>query len=84
MDARHSTSPSIRRKAEAPADLAEVVDEAAGGQVLEVQVLVRVLPAEAQGLVLPVPAGVPAEPGSVAAATRLQLRVEAAVRPFPA
>ena len=84
MDARHSTSPSIRRKAEAPADLAEVVDEAARAQVVEVQVLVRVLRAEAQGLVLPVPAEVPVGPDSVAAATRLQLRVEAAVQPFRA
>jgi len=90
MDARHSTSPSIKRKAEAPADLAEVADEAARAQVPEVVLvallvlLAQVLPAEAQGLALPVPVEVPVVPGLVAAATRLQLHVVAAVQPFPA
>src|SRR5215468_1739600 len=87
MDARHSTSPSIRRKAEAPADLAEVVDEAVRAQVPEVvlvALLAQVPPAEAQGLVLPVPAEVPVGPGSVAAATRLRLRVEDALLRFRA
>jgi len=46
--------------------------------------LAEVLLAEVQGLALPVPAEVPVGPGLVAAATRLQLRVEAVVRPFPA
>ena len=83
MDARHSTSPSIKRKAEAPADLAEVADEAARAQVPEV-VLVALLVLLAQGLALPVPVEVPVVPGLVAAATRLQLHVVAAVQPFPA
>ena len=90
MDVRHSTSPSIKRKAEAPADLAEVADEAARAQVPEVVLvallvlLAQVLPAEAQGLGLPVPVELPAGPGLVGAATRLQLHVEAALRPFRA
>jgi hypothetical protein len=87
MDARHSTSPSIKRKAEAPADLAEVVDEAAPAQAVGVLLVVaraQVVPAEAQGLALPGPAEVLVGPDLVAAATRLQLHVEAAVRPFPA
>ena len=92
MDARHSTSPSIRRKAEEPADLAEVpaeaVLEAVPAQALEALVLpvevLQVLLAEVQVSVLPVAAEVPAGLVSVAAATRLELRVEAAVRPFRA
>jgi len=53
-------------------------------QVLEVQVLGLALRVEAQVLVLPVPDEGPVGPVSVAAATRLQLHVEAAVRPFRA
>ena len=81
MDVRHSTSPSIRRKAAAQADLAEVVHEAVRAEALEGLVV------EARGLVLrvlPVPAEVPAGPGLVAGATRPRLPVEEALRPFPA
>jgi hypothetical protein len=70
--------------------LAEVADEAARAQVSEVVLvallvlLAQVLPAEAQVPAVPVPAEVPVGPVLAAAATRLQLHVEAAVRPFPA
>ena len=91
MDARSSMSPSIRKKAEAPADSAVVPDEAAleaaRAQGVEVPpVLVppaQVLLAEAQVLVLPAAAEVPVGLVSDAAATPLQLH-EAVVRPFRA
>ena len=67
-------------------DLAEPEDEAALAQAAEVvQVLLaQVLLVEAQVPVLPVVAEGPVGRVSVAAATRLQLRVEAAVQPFRA